>query len=64
MSDNLKFTWEVTFAQKQNGFTQDKLLKSFLSAAGELVARFAIEHNLTPVSSNLTAQREPAKKIR
>ena len=58
MSDDVKFTWEVTFRQKQNGMTQQKLLKSFLDQVTELSKRFALEHHLTQMESRLSVKRE------
>jgi phage terminase small subunit len=62
MSDIVKFTWEITFLQKKNGFTQNKLLKSFMDAAKDVREKLAAKHGLTPMSSNLIISREKAKK--
>jgi hypothetical protein len=56
--DDVKFTWEVTFRQKQNGMTQQKLLKSFLERVTELNRHFAQEHHLTSMESRVTVKRE------
>lgn len=62
--DNIKFTWELTFRQKGNGFTQERLLKKFLELISALATEFGAEHNLTIVESRLGASRTPAKTKR